>query len=276
MCALEAEEAFATARDGRRIFYRVSGKGPFALVMPVNWGMDSYVYTKGLSSLEFYLALVTFDPRGVGRSDPAGSTDEFSMETTAHDAASVADAVGLPRTVVLGHSSGGAVVLTYALAFPDRVSHLVLVSTAPRWTAPSPLRVDGRLPATEDEMREQVAESISRAVWNPARFVHAMDELLPKMRFSPSRLRWVSEVGAKGYDVRGRLPDIHIPTLIVHGRQDRMVSLSEAEALHAGIRNSRLLVLDDCGHWPHVEKRVEFAAAVKEFLGLEDSARRSF
>ncbi len=43
MCALEAEEGFATSEQDRRIFYRVSGKGPFALVMPLNWGVDSYV-----------------------------------------------------------------------------------------------------------------------------------------------------------------------------------------------------------------------------------------
>lgn len=66
MCALEAEEGFATASDGRRIFFRVGGKGPFVLVMPPNWGVDSYVYTRGSSPLEFWLALVTFDPRRVG------------------------------------------------------------------------------------------------------------------------------------------------------------------------------------------------------------------
>ncbi|MEK6987536.1 MAG: alpha/beta hydrolase, partial [Candidatus Thermoplasmatota archaeon] len=139
MCALEAEEAFATATDGRRIFYRVSGRGPFALVMPVPWGMDSYVYSKGLSSLEFYLALVIFDSRGVGRSGPAATEAEFSLETIATDAACVADAVGLPRSVVLGHSGGGAAAITYALRYPQQVSHLILVSPAARWTGPRPL-----------------------------------------------------------------------------------------------------------------------------------------
>ncbi len=276
MCALEVEEAYATASDGARILYRVSGKGPFALVMPVPWGLDSYIQTRGFSSLAFHLALVTFDPRGVGGSDPARSDTEFSRETTVRDAAAVADAVGLPRSVVIGHSGGGAVALTYALAFPERVSHLILLSTAAWWSEPSPLRTDRSFPATEDEMRERMREEVARSVLHPAAFAHAMDELLPRMRFSPERLRWIVSVGAKTYDVRERLGEIRAPTLIIHGGEDGRVPLDRARELERGIPGSRLVVLDDCGHWPHVEKRAEFVDAVKEFLGLEDRPARLF
>lgn len=276
MCALEVEEAHAVASDGARILYRVSGKGPFAMVMPVPWGLDSFIQTRGFSSLAFYLALVTFDPRGVGGSDPVRSEAEFSRETTVRDAAAVADAVGLPRSVVVGHSGGGAVALTYALQFPERVSHLILLSTAAWWSNPSPLRTDTGFPKTEDEMRERMREEVGRAVRHPEIFGRAMDELLPRMRFSPERLRWVVTVGAKTYDVRDRLSEIRVPTLILHGREDTRVPLERAEELHRGIRGSRLAVLDDCGHWPHVEKRAEFVAAVKEFLRLEDRPQKLF
>ncbi len=274
MCALEVEEAYATARDDARILYRVSGKGPFAMVMPVPWGLDSYIETRGFSSLGFYLALVTFDPRGVGGSARVRSAEEFSQETTTRDAAAVADAVGLPRSVVIGHSGGGAVALTYALTFPERVSHLVLLSTAAWWSDPSPLRTDRGFPATEDEMRERMREEVGRSVRQPETFARAMDELLPRMRFSPERLKWVVTVGAKTYDVRSHLSEIHVPTLILHGREDERVPLSRAQELHRGIAGSRFVVFEDCGHWPHVEKRAQFVAAVKEFLGLEDSLKR--
>lgn len=276
MCALEVEEALATAPDGTRIFYRIGGKGPFALVMPVTWGLDSYVQAKGFSSLEHYLALVTFDPRGVGRSGPAATDEDFSLEAAASDAAAVADAVGLPRCVVLGHSGGGSLAIVYALRYPERVSHLILVSTAERWDTPSPLPAVGGLPQTEEAMRRAMRASMAQAVADPRRFAHAMDELLPRMRFSPERLRWTAEVGAPRYDVRGRLGEIRAPTLIVHGREDAMVTVDHADALRRGIPGSRLVVLEGCGHWPHVEKRAEFVAAVKDFLGLEDRLQRSF
>lgn len=272
MCALETEEAYAIAHDGTRIFYRVSGKGPFALVMPVTWGMDSFVYTRGFSSLAFYLALVTFDPRGIGGSGPVATDEEFSLETAATDAAEVADAVGLTRSVVLGHSGGGALALTFALRYPERVSHLVLISTAAQWDAPSPLPMEPGFPRTEDEMRERLRASVARAVHDPARFGRSMDELLPRMRFSPERLRWTADVGTMRYDVRKNLMDIHVPTLVIHGREDAMVPLSRAEELRDGIPGARLTILDACGHWPYVERRTEFVAAVLEFLGMGDRA----
>ncbi len=276
MCALEVEEAYATAADGTRLLYRVSGRGPFAMVMPVPWGLDSYVQTRGFSSLGFYLALVTFDPRGVGGSDSPRNPEAFSRDTTVEDAAAVADAVGLPRSVVIGHSGGGAIAMTYTLAFPQRVSHLILLSSAAWWSDPSPLRTDTGFPATEAEMRELMREDLGRSVRRPEIFAKAMDELLPRMRFSPERLRWVVTTGAKSYDVRERLAEVRVPTLVVHGREDERVPLDRARELAAGIPNSRLVILEDCGHWPHVEKRAEFVDAVKGFLGLQDRVPRSF
>ncbi len=274
MCALEAEEAYAKADDGRRIFYRIGGKGPFALVMPVPWGLDSYIFVRGFSALEFHLALATFDPRGVGRSDEVGSPDEYSLEILADDASAVASAIGLSKTVVIGHSGGGASALTLALRYPHRVSHLILASTAAIWDNPNPLGTRTSLPATESEMRERMRESLADSVRDVRRFAHAMDEILPRMRFSPDRLRWTVQVGAPTYDLRGRLNEIHVPTLIVHGADDALVPSSRAEELHAGIVGSRLVLLPDCGHWPHVERRAEFVGAIKDFLGLEDTVRR--
>jgi len=274
VCALEAEEGFATGEHDRRIFYRVSGKGPFALVMPVNWGVDSYVYTKGLSSLEFWLALVTFDPRGVGRSDPVESPREYALEVTARDAASVADAARLDRSVVIGHSSGGAVALTYALAYPGRVSHLILVSTGATWASVSADSADAPWPTTEDEMRRQFAASIPMAVHEPAKFSRAMNELLPRMRFSPDRFRWTGEAEFGTYDLRERLREIQVPALIIHGREDLVVPPDRGEELHSGIVGSRIVILEKCGHWPFVERRADFVAAVTDFLGLESPRDR--
>lgn len=274
MCALEAEEGFATASDGRRIFFRVGGKGPFVLVMPPNWGVDSYVYSRGLSPLEFWLALVTFDPRGVGRSDPVQSSAEYAMETTAQDAATVAAELRMDRSVVIGHSSGGAVALSYALAFPERVTHLILVSTAATWDVAGADPANLPYPSTDEEMRRQFAASIPLSVHEPSKFTRSMQELLARMRFSPERFRWTGEVEFGRYDLRRRLGEIRVPVLIVHGQQDRVVSVSRADELHRMIAGSRLAIFDGCGHWPFVERRADFVNAVKDFLGLEDREER--
>ena len=71
----------------------------------------------------------------------------------------------------------------------------------------------------------------------------------------------------RGEDVlHGRLGSIHKPTLIVWGREDKLIPLNFAERFHNEIAGSRLEIIDNCGHMPHVECPKEFAAAVLEFL----------
>ena len=96
-----------------------------------------------------------------------------------------------------------------------------------------------------------------------------MDLLIPKMRFSPERFRWTGEVEWDRYDLRDRLRAIRVPTLIVHGREDRIVPVERGEELQRSLPESRLVVLEGCGHWPFVERRREFVSAVTAFLGLE-------
>lgn len=140
--------------------------------------------------------------------------------------------------------------LTYALTHPERVSHLILLSTPAWWKDPAPLRVEPQFPETEEEMRVRLRETLDRSVYHPEVFARSMDELLPQMRFSPDRLKWVLTVGAKSYDVRGRLEEIRVPTLVLHGREDKLVPLERAEELHRGIPDSRLVAFEGCGHWP--------------------------
>jgi pimeloyl-ACP methyl ester carboxylesterase len=66
-------------------------------------------------------------------------------------------------------------------------------------------------------------------------------------------------------DMTGRLHEITVPTLLIHGAQDRAVPLSYAQKAHALIKNSELVILQDCGHWAQREKPEEFHQ-VRSFL----------
>jgi pimeloyl-ACP methyl ester carboxylesterase len=63
-----------------------------------------------------------------------------------------------------------------------------------------------------------------------------------------------------------RLPEITQPTLIIHGARDRLIPVKWATKAHQLIPDSRLSILEQCGHWPQREKSVEFHKAVLEFL----------
>ncbi len=64
----------------------------------------------------------------------------------------------------------------------------------------------------------------------------------------------------------GRLHEITVPTLLIHGSQDRAVPLSYVQKAHALIKNSEFVILQDCGHWTQREKPEEFQQVVSTFL----------
>ena len=72
------------------------------------------------------------------------------------------------------------------------------------------------------------------------------------------------------FDVIDRLSEITVPTLIIHGRDDRMLSVDLAELLHQNIRTSSLRIIEDTGHCPHLAKPREFNQTITSFLNQLD------
>jgi pimeloyl-ACP methyl ester carboxylesterase len=98
---------------------------------------------------------------------------------------------------------------------------------------------------------------------NPAELV---DEAIAlSSSFHPAGLRVMARASA-GADLRDVLPRVAVPTLVIHGKQDRRSPLSVSEALHAGIPNSRLAVIDGAGHLTNMEAPEEFNRLLREFL----------
>src|SRR5947209_19461133 len=112
-----------------QIFYTTSGTGLPCLVMHGGLGLD-HTYLRGLDSLRNVLRLVYYDHRHNGRSGRP------PLETVTHaqladDAEGLRQHLGFGKVAVLGHSYGGFIALEYALRYPDAVSHLILLDTAP-------------------------------------------------------------------------------------------------------------------------------------------------
>jgi len=273
-------DEFRVSRPGTHLAVEAIGRGPPMLVMPVTWGMDSHIYARGFSALQGLARLIFFDPRGVGDSGPAEEAD-LSLDTLVEDAEAVRQHLGVPRWTILGHSNGGYGALTYALRYPDRVERLILLDTAAsrefeeevvpamRDHAAFPALVAAgervRTEGTEDAFRAMMAATFAMAVKDPERFRSANEELLERMRFSPARLRHSSE-DLRAYDLRARLKELRMPTLVVAGRHDLIVPFTATEALSRGIGGARFVAFEESGHWPFVEERDRFVSEVAEFL----------
>ena len=202
-------------------------------------------------------------PTGLG----APSVDQY-----AEDCLAVLDALDIMEPVVIGGlSMGGYIALAAARFFPLRVRGLILCST--RAGADS---AEGK--AGRDKTIAQVKESGTSVV---------TESMYPKL-FSPETYETKPEVAAelkeimKGATVEGVVaaltamrdrPDstsllskLHMPTLIIHGKDDQVIPPAEAEAMAKAIPHNDLHIIDQAGHLPNLEQPEEFDRVVKKFL----------
>jgi pimeloyl-ACP methyl ester carboxylesterase len=182
---------------------------------------------------------IAADNRDAGRS--AKPPGPYSIEQMAQDVAGLLTRLGVERAHVLGISMGGRIALALALGHPKLVDHLVLTSTGPR--------------VPRHRWRVRAGLAVSR---------------LPLLRGKnpPPRPALRAQFEASGrFDATARLTEITRPTLIVHGRADRIAPVPLAEEMHAAIAGSRLELLRG-GHLisllPHRHR--QFVATVLGFL----------
>lgn len=126
---------------GTQIYFDVEGcqlvpdgpqmkERPVSFVLPGGPGQDHAGYKPTLSPLAEEMQLIYIDPRGQGRSE-RGSKETYTLKNNVDDLDALRKYLGLKQVVVLGASYGGMVAMSYAVAYPDRVSHLIAIVTAP-------------------------------------------------------------------------------------------------------------------------------------------------
>jgi pimeloyl-ACP methyl ester carboxylesterase len=193
----------------------------------------------------------------------------------------------LRQAVLVGHSLGGGIALlvllqAQAAGWHDLVDRLILIDCA---------AYPQRLPRSMRWLR------VPLLGWGilhllPFRFMvrytfayvyHDRQTVTPERKarylgcFSPSGIAYVfirtcrQLTPEKSADLITAIRGITIPTLIVWGRQDRVIPLRCGQRLHKDIPGSRLVLIDDCGHIPHEERPQETWAAIREFLKSRDS-----
>jgi pimeloyl-ACP methyl ester carboxylesterase len=240
-----------------------------------------------LATLSASRRVIAMDLPGFGHSPMPRGEHRPGTEITISGYARLLDgllgALGLDAAALVGNSMGGFIAAELAIAFPQRVERLVLVSAAGISTTGEP-RATRALPA----MRRLQTVLAATGGWvasksdTVARRARLRDALLSLVVAHPSRLpaalaaEQIRGAGKPGfiqalqavldYDVIERLPEIACPTLIVWGARDRLIPVRDADRFAELIPNSRKAIFADTGHMAMLERPAAFNALLEEFL----------
>ncbi len=227
-------------------------------------GADLRIFDRVVARLNG-LPHLRLDLRGHGLSDaPAG---EYTIADMAEDALGVLDAAGASRAVLVGVSVGGLVALRAALDHPDRVAGLVLSNTAAKIGDEDVWRA--RMETVTEQGVAAVADS-TLLRWFPEEFRHANAPLVDGFTNMIARTSAAGYAGVSAAlgaeDLRQRLPELRLPTLVVGGSEDLSTPPPVVTELARALPNGRLEIIDDAGHLPMVDAPERFAALLTEYL----------
>jgi pimeloyl-ACP methyl ester carboxylesterase len=274
---------FATTRNGR-IRYEIVGPSepaaaPQTLLMIMGLAGSGAMWFRLLPHISRCHRAIVFDNRGTGDSSPA--CVPLTMRTMADDAVAVLDAAGVEHAHVMGASMGGMIAQHLALDHRDRVRSLILACTTPGGHREPPnLRL--------------TAASLLRPWVGPARTFALVAPVLysPRSRAeAPTRLREDRRIRAADrvraltpmlqasaiarHDTRSRLHELAgLPTLVVHGLDDRLVSPSRGRELADAIPGARLVEIPGAGHLLATDAEQDVAGAVLSHLKTAGRATR--
>jgi pimeloyl-ACP methyl ester carboxylesterase len=209
--------------------------------------------------------LIALDLPGFGASGPMPACR--SIAEFAAKAVELMDHLGIRRFALLGHSMGGMIAQQLALDHAGRVEKLVLYGTAPSGKLPGRFETFAEsIARIEREGIAGVAERIP-ATWLRTGSAHPAYPLLREIASGASAEAALAALRAVDkWDVRPRLAELRMPTLVLTGDRDRSTPPDEAFALWRGLPDARLCIAPNCAHAVHLDSPALFNAVLGEFL----------
>jgi pimeloyl-ACP methyl ester carboxylesterase len=195
----------------------------------------------------------------MGESEPAGNAD-YSVGGFAEDVAAVADALGLERFVLVGHSFGGAVVAAYAGKHPDRLAGLVFADVAGDIRNPPPKQAEALKRGFEPDNYEDFTRR-----WFEAILARGTDStkaaVMKSLRATPREVFIAASTGLYSFDPVAALapyrgPRLHIASFLADNPQ----------AIHRAFKDMPVRVIPDASHWLMLDRPEEFNRILDEFL----------
>lgn len=251
------------AGSGQPLIF-LHGSGPGA----TSW--SNFVQNFAFFAEHYHVYLV--DQPGYGESDPVLVGDDTTRQKINSDAVKdFMDALGIKKANFVGNSMGGSTVLSFTVDYPELVDKIILMgSGGAGGFVFSPMPTEG-LKLRDISFRKPSIQSVGdfiEVMVYDASFL--TDELLQQrydaMMVNEDHIANFNNSNAKQRNLAPDLPTIKAQTLLIHGRDDRVVPLESSLRLLSAIPNSQLHIFSKCGHWSQYERADEFNRLVLDFL----------
>lgn len=177
----------------------------------------------------------------------------------------------IEKAHLVGNSMGGWVSSLMAIKYPNRVEKIVLADSA--GIIPANVNTDS-IYQLNNSTRDEVRANMKRLFASPALQNNEalVDQFLTQRVLANDGYTinsLIESIRRKEDYLNDRLGEIKKPTLIIWGRQDGIVPVSDADVFNKGIAGSQVIIFENCGHAPQVEKALDFNKAVVDFLGAK-------
>jgi pimeloyl-ACP methyl ester carboxylesterase/predicted glycosyltransferase len=274
------ESAFADV-GGVRIAYEVFGEGDETLLLLPPWAIvHSRFWKLQVPYLARHFRVVTFDPRGNGRSDRPESAEEYGPRLTAQDALAVLDAAGVADCVMVCHCAPSSAALLLAVEHPERFRGAFFMTPALPITPALPERTghsfDAILPAYEGwaktnrhhwehDFRDYLEFFFARCFSEPHSTKQWEDSVAWALESTPQTLALtIDSPGLDRAEIDDLMARVRWPVLVTQGDRDELIPADRGAAF-AEATGADLVELEDVGHCPNTRHPVRFNELLHDF-----------
>jgi pimeloyl-ACP methyl ester carboxylesterase len=268
--------------NGLNVHYKRMGQGQPAIILLHGFGASTFSWKQVMEPLSQHGTVIAFDRPAFGLTErplpPFDGANPYSGDFQVDLLFGLMDELGLEQAILIGNSAGGTVISNAALAHPERVTGMVLVSAAvytgggsPSWIRPllQTPQMNRLGPLLARSIAGERGDAFIRTAWhNPDLITEETYQgyRRPLQVHNWDRALWELTRASRPGALQERLDELTMPVLVLTGDDDRIVATADSIRLASELPNADLVVLENCGHVPQEECPEAFMDAVESFL----------
>ncbi len=287
VCLIVFFIAYPLQSEATPLHYVTKGAGSPLIFIHGGPGNNHQYFLLSMETLASDHQLIFYDQRGSGKSMTPLNLEDLNIEQFVEDLEDLRASLNLDQFTAVGHSWGALVALEYAISYPEHLSSMILLNPLPASTQDmsafaeevetrlknpnnqffalqqSPLLLEGDLPTLQNYSKELYKEFF----FNPDQISKLNLAIEPQSALQGMVIYHFFEetLFKSGFDFKWKLHQVQAPTLIIHGDADP-IPLWTVQEISQKIPQAKLKVLEDCGHFPHIEKPQQLFKEIRNFL----------